>query len=225
MAKLLNESVESQLQELFGKLKENVRLTLFTSEKNCEYCSDTHSLLAEVAGLSPKISLDVLDIEEKSDEAGKFGVDKAPGLVIAGEDSGELVDYGIRFYGIPAGHEFSSLIQDIVMVSDRSSGLDEKTRQFLGELDTPLNFQVFVTPTCPYCPQAVVLAHRMAMENPLITAEAVEASEYPELADQYKVSGVPHTVINDGAGNVIGAVPAEQLMAEIKTAIKVRKKE
>lgn len=220
MAKLFNESVESQLKELFGKLTGNVRLTLFTSEKNCEYCADTSSLLAEVAGLSPKITLDVMDIDKKSDEAHKFYVDKAPGLMIAGEESGELVDYGIRFYGIPAGHEFSSLIQDIMMVSDRSSSLDEKTRKFLGELNVPLKLQVFVTPTCPYCPQAVVLAHRMAMENPLITAEAVEASEYPELADQFKVSGVPHTVINDGAGNVIGAVPVEQLLVEIKAAVK-----
>lgn len=225
MAKLLNDSVESQLRELFGKLTGNVRLSLFTSEKTCEYCADTRSLLAEVAGLSPKITLDVMDIDEKSDTAHKFRVDKAPGLVITGEESGEIVDYGIRFYGIPAGHEFSSLIQDIMMVSDRSSGLDEKTSKFLGELDTPLNLQVFVTPTCPYCPQAVVLAHRMAMENPLITAEAVEASEYPELADQFKVSGVPHTVINDGAGNVIGAVPAEQLLAEIKAAVKTQEKE
>lgn len=225
MAKLLNDSVESQLRELFGKLTGNVRLSLFTSEKTCEYCADTRSLLAEVAGLSPKITLDVMDIDEKSDTAHKFRVDKAPGLVITGEESGEIVDYGIRFYGIPAGHEFSSLIQDIMMVSDRSSGLDEKTSKFLGELDTPLNLQVFVTPTCPYCPQAVVLAHRMAMENPLITAEAVEASEYPELADQFKVNGVPHTVINDGASNVIGAVPAEQLLAEIKAAVKTQEKE
>jgi glutaredoxin len=79
---------------------------------------------------------------------------------------------------------------------------------------------VFVTPTCPYCPQAVVLAHRMALESPMVQAEMVEAMEFPELSDRYGVSGVPHTTINAGAGNVIGAAPENHLLQEIQRALK-----
>ena len=88
------------------------------------------------------------------------------------------------------------------------------------KLDKPWHLQVFVTPTCPYCPRAVLLAHQMAMENPeMITAEGVEATEFPELANRFNVRGVPQTVINSGAGSVVGAVPEQNLLAEIMRAI------
>jgi len=79
---------------------------------------------------------------------------------------------------------------------------------------------VFVTPTCPYCPRAVVLAHQMAMESPHITAEMVEAMEFNELSNRFSVGGVPQTTINEGAGTVIGAVPEEQLLSEINRALR-----
>ena len=74
---------------------------------------------------------------------------------------------------------------------------------------------VFVTPTCPYCPQAVLLAHQMAMESPMIEAEMIEAMEFSDLSNRYNVSGVPQTTINYGAGTVVGAVPESHLLAEI----------
>ena len=130
------------------------------------------------------------------------------------------MDYGIQYSGIPSGHEFSTLINDILLVSGRDSGLSEQARDFLQKLEKPLHMQVFVTPTCPYCPQAVILAHKMAMENPsMIRAEGVEATEFPELANQFSVSGVPQTTINAGAGTVIGAVPENQLLSEIMRAM------
>jgi protein-disulfide isomerase len=87
-------------------------------------------------------------------------------------------------------------------------------------LDKPLHLQVFVTPTCPYCPRAVLLAHQMAMENPvMIRAEGVEATEFPDLANRFHVRGVPQTVINDGSGMVVGAVPEQHLLAEIQRAL------
>jgi hypothetical protein len=65
----------------------------------------------------------------------------------------------------------------------------------------------------------VVLAHQMALESPLVTAEMVEAIEFPELSDQHRVSGVPHTAINAGAGSVVGAVPEDYLVEEIRRAL------
>lgn len=220
MNKFLDDSIEVQVREAFSGMKEKVMLVLFTSKEGCVYCEDTRQLLEEVSAISPKISLEIMDLLENKDQAEHYKIDKAPGLVILAQNESETIDYGIRFYGIPAGHEFSTLIQDILMVSNQASDLDEKTREFLNRLDQPLHLQVFVTPTCPYCPPAAIMAHRMAMENPLITAEAVEASEYPDLANRFNVSGVPHTVINAGAGNVVGAVPLDHLVAEIEAAIK-----
>jgi glutaredoxin-like protein len=139
--------------------------------------------------------------------------------VIAGVDGDQILDYGVRFAGIPSGHEFSSFIHDLILVSGRDSGLSAKAREYLKALDQPVLLQVFVTPTCPYCPRAVIMAHQMALESPMVEAEMVEAMEFPELSNRFGVSGVPQTTINAGAGTVIGAVPEDNLLTEIRQAL------
>jgi glutaredoxin-like protein len=217
--KLLNDEVLSQVKEAFSDLQHPVHVLFFGKKNDCEYCDDTRQLVEEIVGLSDMLNLSVYDLNEDTALAGKYKVDKAPSLVVAGKDGDQIKDYGVRFLGIPSGHEFSSLVHDLILVSGRDSGLDPKTRKFLGDLAQPVLLQVFVTPTCPYCPRAVVLAHQMALESPLVEAEMVEAMEFPELANRFGVSGVPQTTINDGAGTGVGAVPEEHLMAEISRVL------
>ncbi len=64
-----------------------------------------------------------------------------------------------------------------------------------------------------------MLAHQMALESEMVQAEMVEATEFPELANQYGVSGVPHTTINFGAGEMIGAAPEAMMIEQIKEAL------
>jgi len=94
----------------------------------------------------------------------------------------EPTDVGVHFAGIPVGHEFSALISSILMVSKGKSNLNPETKDFLKNLDHLINLQVFSTPTCPYCPRAISLAQQMAMESSLVTATAIEALEFPDLA-------------------------------------------
>lgn len=65
----------------------------------------------------------------------------------------------------------------------------------------------------------MVLAFQMALESPLVQAEMIEATEFPELSDQFGVSGVPQTTINLGAGTVLGAYPEDALLEEIQAAL------
>jgi glutaredoxin-like protein len=220
MENVLNDQIIKQINEVFTDLKEPVQVLYFGSRENCDYCAEAKQLFEEVAATHDKIELSVYDLEENQAMAQKFNVSNAPAVVIAAKDGAEVKDLGIQFSGIPSGHEFGTFINDILLVSRRDSGLNEKTREFLKNLDKPLHLQVFVTPTCPYCPRAVLLAHQMAMENPqMIRAEGVEAMEFPELASRFNVSGVPQTVINSGAGTVVGAAPEQQLLAEIQRAL------
>jgi glutaredoxin-like protein len=217
MSELLNEDVKQQVREVFNGLQHPVQILFFSSQKNCDYCNDTRQLLEEVVALSPSLGLTVYDLEVDTATAEQYRVDKAPAFVVAANDGETLADTGIQYAGIPSGYEFTTLIQDIILVASRDSGLKETTREFLKALQKPIHLQVFVTPTCPYCPRALVLAHQMAMENPgMIRAEGVESMEYQEVANRFNVSGVPQTTINSGAGTVIGAVPEANLLAEIQ---------
>jgi glutaredoxin-like protein len=145
--KLLNESITKQVREVFSQLKNPVEVLFFEKKQDCDYCDDTRKLLEEVTALSDKLNMTVYDADEHADVAMQYKVDKIPGIVLAGRDGDQTTDYGIRFAGIPSGHEFSSLINDLVMVSGRDSRLSDQTREYLQNLKKPLLLQVFVTPT------------------------------------------------------------------------------
>jgi len=147
MEKLLNEQVISQIKQTFEQLKEPVQILFFGSQDNCEYCADTLQLLEEVAAIDEKLSLGIYDLQQNAGIAAKFNVDKAPAIVIAAKDGEQVNDFGIQYSGIPAGHEFGTLINDIILVSGRDSGLSDEARDFLKNLEKPLHLQVFVTPT------------------------------------------------------------------------------
>jgi glutaredoxin-like protein len=147
LEKLLNEQVVSQIRQSFEQMKEPVQILFFGSQDNCEYCADTRQLLEEVTAIDEKLSLSIYDLQDNADMAKKFNVDKAPAIVIAGKDGDQVTDFGIQYSGIPAGHEFGTLINDILLVSGRDSGLSAEVREFLKNLEKPLYLQVFVTPT------------------------------------------------------------------------------
>lgn len=184
-------------EELRKRFEENlvnkVRVIHFTRELDCQYCRETKQLLTELSELSDKIQLEIYNFYTDTDKVEQFKIDKVPATVIASEDK----DYGIRYFGIPSGYEFASFLLDIEMVSRGVSGLSQRSIEKIKEIDVPVHIQVFVTPTCPYCPSAVHLAHQLAMENDLITADMVEAIEFPDLAEKYMVMGVPKVVMND----------------------------
>ena len=146
--KLLNDQVIKQVKEVFdSQLNQPVEVLFFGQQHDCDYCDDTHQLVEEVTAISPKLNLQAYDLEQHAEIASQYGVDKAPSVVLAARDGDGLIDYGVRFVGIPSGHEFSSLIQSMILVSGRDSGLNDQTRQALKKLTQPVTLQVYVTPT------------------------------------------------------------------------------
>lgn len=214
---LLKEEDRKAIQEELSGLQHQVMLLVFTQEFECQYCRETRQLAEEVSELSDQVAVEVYDFQEDGDVAEQYAIDKIPALAVmrGGE---EPKDFGIRFFGIPSGYEFGTLVEDIKLVGNGQSGLSDETRKELAALESPVHFQVFVTPTCPYCPRAVLLAHQMAMENDLIRADMVEAIEFPHLSNKYEVRGVPRTVINE-TEHLEGAVPEQMVMAKLRQAI------
>jgi len=210
---LLSEAQMKQVQErLVKNLLNPVTLTVFTQEFECDFCKGTRELAEELAGTTDKIRLEVLDLMKDKEKAAQMGVDKVPATVIR-NDKGTQV----KFYGMPAGYEFSTFLTDIIQVSRGETALSPETRKALARVKEPVHVQVFVTPTCPYCPGAVSLAHQFAMENSHIQSDMVEVSEFPQLAVKYKVMGVPKTVINETI-EFVGLQPEEEFLRQVQAA-------
>lgn len=206
---LLQEKDIEHIKTMFAGLEKEITLTYFTQEIECQYCAETHQILEELSALSEKINLKVYDFVSDKAMIEKYQIDKIPATVIESDK-----DLGIRFYGIPSGYEFSSLLEDILDLSKGDSGLSEESKSLLKVIEQPLRLQVFVTPTCPHCPQAVRLAHKIAMENEFVTADMVEATEFPHLSMKYNVRGVPRTMVGEDLP-IEGGLPEKVFIEKI----------
>jgi len=218
---VLEEQIKNEVKKIFENLKEPVKIAVFTQESpivmltsECENCKDNRMLMEEITKLSDKLRIEIYDFLKDKEKVEQYKIDKIPANVIAGDS-----DYGIRFYGMPAGYEFSTLVEAIKIVSNRDSGLSADLKEKLSSINKPVNIKVFVTLTCPYCPQAAVTAFRFAMENKLITAETINAQEFPHLSQRYSVFAVPKVVINEKS-QFEGAPPEGEFLDKILEAIK-----
>ena len=189
------------------KLEDPVRIVMFTQEVECRFCSDTRQLVQELATLNDKIKVEVYDFVANADKAKELGIDKIPALAIIGKK-----DYGVRIYGIPYGYELQTLISAVIEVSKGKTDLSDKTKAILADVKSPVHIQVFVTLTCPHCPAAASIAHKLAIESDMIKADVIDSSEFAVLAQKYSVIGVPKIIINEKV-EFVGAFN-EDLFAE-----------
>ncbi|MGA1824958.1 MAG: hypothetical protein ACMUIP_09880 [bacterium] len=139
---ILKEKDKNQLRGIFKHIKNNVKILMFTQEMECQTCAMSRNLLEEVAALSEKIILETRDFVADAELAHKHRIDKIPAIVLLGDK-----DYGMRFYGIPAGYEFNTLIEDILDVGKREHGLSTEVMAELAKIDRPVHMQVFISPS------------------------------------------------------------------------------
>lgn len=207
----IDENLKAELKKQLMKLRKKVKMVYFTQELECQFCRETRQLLQELSEVSDMIDFEIKNFVADKEDADRFNVDKIPATVLLDENG---TDYGIKFYGIPSGYEFSSLLEDIIMLGTGEVDLPKKVMDDLRSINHPVHMQVFVTPTCPYCPSAVVTAHRFAYLNRNIKAEMIEATEFPHLTVKYNVRGVPRTVINE-TDFLEGAAPEHMVLDKI----------
>lgn len=213
MAAMLDDTTRAEVSARLQSLKDPVTLVYFSQRHACGSCHQQRELLDELAALSDKIALEVHDLVDDAELAARYGVSKVPATAVIGER-----DYGIRFYGVTAGYEYSSLLEAIAMVSAGVSGLSAEVEKLATRIDVPVHLEVMVTLTCPYCPRMVHLAHQLALANEHIRSDMVESAEFPQLVQRYRVNGVPRTVINEVHG-FEGALPGPDAVLEILKAV------
>jgi glutaredoxin-like protein len=210
---LLDDQTREEVKKIFELLQTPVILELFTMKIECGLCKETHELMSELVALSPKLSLELHEQESESELANQLHIDKVPAIIMKTDK-----DFGIRFFGIPAGYEFTAFMASLLLVSRGELHLTPATIAFLDTLNKPVHIEVITSPTCPYCPMMVMEAHQMAYYSKYITSDMVEVSEFPMLMNKYKIEGVPRTVINE-TYFLDGAAPEEMLVEKIKVAL------
>jgi glutaredoxin-like protein len=211
------------LREKFShELAGRVRIDFFTQKETsllvpgrqpCQYCKPTRQMLEELSALSDRISLRQHIFEEDKQAVARFDVARIPAIVLHGGDGRWL-----KYYGLPGGYEFVTLVETIVDISRGISYLSDRVRKRLRKLENDVRIQVFVTPSCPHSPEMARLAYHMALQSPRISAEVIEAGEFPELSQRHQVRAVPTTVIDDKM-SFSGAVSDQVLMDIVEQTI------
>lgn len=206
----LDEKIQGQVREMLAPIQNPVELVVFTTSgielpgQEVGLQDETLGLLKEVVALNPNLSLEQRSLHSDP-EAQALGLSYAPTILLREKGSNRS---NIRFLGLPAGYEFGTLMEALLMLGTGDSKLGEKSQADLQKVTAPVRMQAFVTPTCPYCPQAVLATFKMAYHNPNVIAEGVEANEFPTLSRRYNISGVPDTIISGNTQQrILGGQP------------------
>ncbi len=212
---LLSEQDRQTVRTHLAGISRPVTILFFTQTFGApETVAMAKQVLDELVSLNDQLTIEEVNFVLEKERAATYGIEHIPALVLlaGGQDT------RIRFLGAPAGYEFMSLVEALLLAGTGLSGLSDTSKALLAERVTePVDIRVFVTPSCPHCPRAVTLAHRMAVEHPLIQATCVEATEFMDLSRRFRVTGVPKTVINESI-EILGALPED---AFVRTALGV----
>ncbi len=194
---LIDEGSREILKEKFHQeLQNEVSLSVFIGPNNREYCDFTVELCEELNELDSRIKPTVY--QNSDGKATELGILRTP-TILVGWDQG----YKVKYTDAPAGREAGGFIEAISLISRQDSGLREDSKIKLQNIDRDVSIQVYVTPTCPHCPRAVLLGHQIAVESKgRVQSECVEASENMDLAMQFNVTSVPQQVINGDRSSI-----------------------
>jgi glutaredoxin-like protein len=213
---LLSDHDRQALSGRLSNLTHTVTLVFFTQSIGApDTALIAREIVDEIVSLGDRVVLEELNLILDKERAAQYGIERIPAVVLLRDGN----DTRMRFLGAPEGYEFASLIEAVVLAGSDDSGLSTESRAAVAERVTaPMDIKVFVTPTCPHCPRVVTLAHRLAVESPQITATCVEATEFMDLAQEYRVTGVPKTIVEGTEVEILGAVPETEFVNGILSA-------
>lgn len=214
---MFNEEIKGQLKEVFNGMKEDVTIALFTKTGECNTCPEAEGYMDEIEALSERIHLKKYDLEKDVELAKRFNILMTPSVALL--DSNEQYK-GLKFNGIPGGHEINSFIPALLEMSGAGGEVSEEMKSRIEAISKPVNIKVFVTLGCPHCPEAVQKAQKLALMSDHIDAEMIEAQTFSEISDQFNVSSVPKIIINDSI-EFLGNQPFEIFLSEVEKAAKL----
>jgi thioredoxin reductase (NADPH) len=189
--KEMQEQAQAELMAVFQKMPHEIPLVLFTdSGKNEIFSQGARQLIRTIREMAPKVSLLEYDISHKM--AQEWNAEYPPVLLFDPDN------YHIRWLGAPLGEEGRTFVEALIMIGYRNTNLNKESLKILNSIQSPRDIKVFVSPSCPYCPQQAVNALKAAIERPdLISLEIIDIQANPDLAHQYAAQSVPQVFANE----------------------------
>jgi thioredoxin reductase (NADPH) len=204
---------EEELKEHLGKvldqLPHDIEILLFTRKGERDLFSEAaEQVIGIFQKLSSKIKFSKYDLDHAM--AKKHDLDRSPTILLCPDR------YHIRWLGAPLGEEGRTFVEALLLMGAGKSELSDQSMKIVKRIDSPRSIKLFVSTTCPYCPQQAVNALKAAIENPeRITLEIIDIQCYPDLADMYDSQSVPQTFANEVL-IARGAQPEELFLSSLE---------
>ena len=192
-SKLLNDEMRVQLKGVLDKVESQVTLVSIVDE-SLEKSVELKDLILDIADLSENVKAEIYKKGENTQAESKINADKLP--VVALVDSNDNYS-GVKFHGVPGGHELNSFILAIYNLGGPGQEISEDILKDIKKIDKEINIKVCVSLSCHLCPEVVVGAQRIAIENENVEAEMIDVSNFKDLKDKYQIMSVPAMIIND----------------------------
>lgn len=190
---LLNDNLRTQLKGVLSKFENNISLVSIVDESNAKSI-ELRDLVLDIADLGDKVEAIIYKKGENPEIEEKVHADKYPIVAILNKDG----DYaGVKFHGVPGGHELNSFILAMYNVAGPGQALEESILNEIKSIDRKVNIKVGVSLSCHVCPDVVVAAQKIAIENPNIETEMLDLSNFPELKSKHKIMSVPAIIVDD----------------------------
>ncbi len=190
---LLNDALRGQIATVLGRMENNVTLVTIVDPTN-EKSIELRDLVIDIADLGDKLEAVVKTKGEDAELEAKVNADKFPVVAFLDKDGNYA---GVKFHGVPGGHELNSFLLAIYNLAGPGQALDASVLEAIKAVDKKVNIKVAVSLSCHLCPDVVVGAQRIAIENPNVEAEMLDIANFPELKTKHKVMSVPCMIVND----------------------------
>ena len=192
-SKLLNDALRGQIKSILGMMENEVTLVSIVDESNNKSI-EFMDLILDMASLGDKLNVEVYKKSENPEMEAKINADKLPVFALLDKNRNYS---GVKFHGVPGGHELNSFILAIYNLAGPGQAIDQDLLKDIKSFDKKTNLKVVVSLSCTLCPDVVVATQRMAMENKNIESEMIELSLFEDIKRKYRIMSVPAIIVND----------------------------
>ncbi|MGL5315139.1 MAG: thioredoxin family protein, partial [Peptostreptococcaceae bacterium] len=192
-SKLLNDDLRNQIKSILGMIQEEVTLVSIIDENN-EKSIEFRDLILDMESLGDKLKVELYRKSENIEIEKMINADKLPVVALLDKDKNYS---GVKFHGVPGGHELNSFILAIYNLAGPGQQLDGEILNSIKSFDKQTNLKVVVSLSCTLCPDVVVASQRLAIENKNIETEMIDLSLFKEIKDKHKIMSVPAIIVND----------------------------